>query len=130
MPSTGGYFINIRHQLFGADDGSDFVLRDLLSGQERLRLRGDNGFFGMAISPDGSRLLLAKASITLVESELSLWSMKSGRRLLAFNRQGFIRAMSFSPDGNWLLAVFSQITSTNTDKPIQIWDATPLPEKP
>jgi serine/threonine protein kinase/WD40 repeat protein len=108
---------------------SDIVLFDLATGQERLRLRGHDGFDQFAVSPDGSRLALGKQSrSTRDDSEVTLWSLKSGRRLLSLKRPGPVEALAFSPDGNRLLAAFPQF-SDSADKPIQIWDATPLPEE-
>jgi WD40 repeat protein len=109
---------------------ADVVLFDLATGQERLRLRGHDGFDQFAVSRDGSRLALGKLPPSpLGESELTLWSLKSGRRLLSLKRQGSVEALAFSPDGNRLIAAFA-FSDTGTRKPIQIWDATPLPEKP
>jgi WD40 repeat protein len=84
LPSSSGpCFFNLRHQMFGTSVGSDFVLVDLATGQERLRLRRYNFVVGMAISPDGSRLVLSQR--LLGGSEVTFWSLKSGRRLLAFS---------------------------------------------
>jgi WD40 repeat protein len=133
LPSDPGstfarYYFNLRHQVFGGVVGSDFVLGDLATGQERLRLRGYNDVDAMAISPDGSRLVLLKR--LLGGSELTFWSLKSGRRLLAFSLASFVTDVSFSPDGNRLVAAVFIESPTIKSKPIQIWDATPLPEEP
>ncbi len=141
LPSSSGspffnlrHHFNLRHQMYGATVGSDFVgtdfvLGDLATGQERLRLPGYDGVLDMAISPDGSRLVLARVLLG-ARIELTFWSLKSGRQLLAFSHRvtGFGRneEVSFSPDGNRLVAAFSASSS----KPIQVWDATPLPEEP
>jgi hypothetical protein len=115
--------------LVNAIGRADVVLLDLATGNERLRLRGHDGFDHYAISPDGSRLALGKLPPPLMrgQSELSLWSLKSGRRLMSLKRGGSFRALSFSRDGNRLVAAFSR-RAIDTTKPIQIWDATPLPE--
>ena len=100
----------------------------MATGQERLRLRGHDGFDHFAVSPDGSRLALGKLPPSpRSESELSLWSLKSGRQLLTLKRQGSVEAMSFSPEGNRLVGAFA-FSNIDNGKPIQIWDATPLPE--
>ncbi len=122
------HFINIQHEIFAADARSDLVLWDLMTGQERLRLPGYSGGSAYAISPDGTRIVIGKGPFT-GQSELSLWSLKSGRRLLAFNREGYVSAISFSPDGNRLVAAFMYFGVPGKLKPIQIWDATPLPEE-
>lgn len=53
------------------------------------------------------------------QGELTFWSLKSGRRLLALQHPGYIRALTFSPDGNRLLAAISRRPGTPF-KPIQI----------
>ena len=110
MPtSPRRYYINFQHQMVGANDRLDFVLWDLTTGKSA-RLPGYNGVNEMAISPDGRRLVLGKSfpsSSGGFESELTLLSLKAGRRLLAFSRQGRVTDVSFSPDGNRLVAAFS-----------------------
>jgi WD40 repeat protein len=129
MPSSAdNYFINIPHQMFGAIVDSDFVMWDLATGQERLRLPGYNEFSHYAISPDGSRLVQGKGDYLTDVSEFTFWSLKSGRPLLTFTRPGYLTAISFSSDGNRLIAAISQ-SGPSPVKPIQIWDATPLPEE-
>jgi len=133
VPDSGTrYFINVRHQMFGNFVGSDHVIWDLATGQEQLGFPRYNIYNSYAISPDGSRLVLGKPNMSSYpgESEFTLWSLVSGRQLLAFKRPGNVEAVSFSPDGNRLVAAFSSPVGPSTLKPIQIWDATPLPEKP
>ena len=75
------FWINERHQLYGAYD-ADFVLWDLATSEERLRLPGFGGNGGLseyAISPDGSRLAIGIRT-SLTESELSLWRHSSSVR--------------------------------------------------
>jgi serine/threonine protein kinase/WD40 repeat protein len=128
-PNTGVY-IDIRHQIFSSFVGPDALFSNLATGQERLRLRGYSDINDCAVSPDGSRIAVGKPPLlTNGESEVSLWSLKSGRQLLALKRQGTIENLSFSPDGNRLVAAFQQ-SGPSAIKPIQIYDATPLPEKP
>jgi hypothetical protein len=47
---------------------------------------------------------------------------------MAFNLAGSVRDMSFTPDGNRLIAAVLSREAIPI-KPIQIWDATPLPEE-
>ena len=125
------YVIDFLHQVVGADDRLDFVLWDLLTGNERLRLPGYNGVERMAISPDGSRLVLGKISPSSsgeFGSELTFCSLKSGEQLLAFRREGRVTDVCFSPNGNRLVAAFSP-PGPAAIQPIQVWDATPLPEE-
>ena len=65
MPSSpnGCRFIDVRHQLVGGDVGGDFVFCDLASGKERLRIPETSLVRTYAITPDGSRLVLALASL-------------------------------------------------------------------
>lgn len=132
LPSSERSFAITNDQQMFVSHGrseSDAVFGDLATGQERLRLPGYSGFSRFAISPDGSRLVLAKsASGNIIQGELTFWSLKSGRRLLALQHPGYIRSLTFSPDGNRLLAAVAQPRSSI--KPIQIYDATPLPEEP
>ena len=126
LPSTGrSYFVHAPNEIFGSYGSSeaDAIFGDLASGKEQLRVAGYNGASCFAISPDGSRLFLGKNSYSLGESELTLWSLKYGTRLLALKRRGRVSAVSFSPDGNRLVAVFLQ-SGPGPLKPIQIWDAT------
>jgi WD40 repeat protein len=132
LPSSErSFFITRDQQMFVSYDRSesDAVFGDLVTGQERLRLPGYSGLSTFAISPDGSRLVLAKYQAGgSGPGELTFWSLKSGRRLLALQHPGYIRALTFSPDGNRVLAAVAQPRSSI--RPIQIWDATPLPEEP
>jgi WD40 repeat protein len=122
-------FINVRHNLFGNFAGSDHVIWDITTGQVHLRLPGFTYATSYAISPDGSRIVIAERTPPQRggESEVTLLSLRSGRRLLSLKRQETVAALAFSPDGNKLIAAFSQ--SSPSFKPIQIWDATPLPEE-
>ena len=123
------YVIDGHNQMIGAAVSSDFVLWDLTTGQERLRIPGYADLATYAISPDGSRIVLGNTSGD-GESELTMWSLRSGSRLLSLIRPGGVNAISFSPTGDRLVALFSPYTRrVGLDKPIQIWDATPLPEE-
>src|SRR5262249_37186626 len=130
--TTPLFNIDVPSQLIRTTVGSDVVLWDLATGHERLRLPGYPDVQQMAISPDGSRLVLGKGPRSTIDSsELTLLSLKSGRRLSALRHLGTIATISFSPDGNRLVGVFSQSSrGASGFKPIQIWDATPLPEEP
>ena len=132
-PSSRPLFVDTQHQVIGASLGSDFILSDVTTGHELLRLSGydrvqPNSY---AISPDGSRLALGSSSRS-GDGEITLWSMKSGRQLLSLHRDRPVDAMVFSPDGNRLLATFSASTvrsARSPSKSIQAFDATPLGEE-
>ena len=121
--NPGTCWISERHQIYGAIEDSDFVVWDLATGRERLRLPGYPDWREFTISPDGQRLALASSTGSF-DSELTLWSLTSGRRLLALTLESSISAVAFSPDANRLLASVRVLK-----QPIQIWDATPLPEE-
>ncbi|MFO0906690.1 MAG: serine/threonine-protein kinase [Pirellulales bacterium] len=114
-----------RDARYGAED---IVVLDLTTGRERIRLRGHRGFDLLAASPDGRRLVLGKGeNANHGESEITIWSLESGRPLATFVRSGILEALSFSRDGNRLIAVFANDVRA-ANKPIQVWDAAPLPE--
>lgn len=121
-----------RYFQFWKPDG--VVVLDLETGRERVRLSRQEGFECFEITPDGSRIILGNPDPdTRGTSNFTVWSLKSGRRLLEFTRQGTVSSLRLSPNGHRLIATFSRrpnLTSDASLKPIQIWDATPLPEKP
>jgi WD40 repeat protein len=112
---------------------------DLETGKVLHRLQGRSGTIGMvSFSPDGKRIASATHRSGGQGGEIGLWDAATGRELLSLKanlsgsgpggRRGRYR-LSFSPDGHRLilstgagLGPFSQ--------PDQVWDATPLPEKP
>jgi WD40 repeat protein len=132
--SSRPLFVDPENELVGASHHSDFVLCDLATGGELLRLPGydDVGPMGFAISPDGSRMALGKTSV-VGEGEITLWSRKSGRQLMSIQRSRAVDALRFSPDGNRLFATFgSGLAPRGNDgrlKPIEVFDATPLEDE-
>jgi WD40 repeat protein len=127
--SRAAVLILARHQIFANFVGSDAIFLNLQTGQERFRLAGHYDLEDAAISPDGSRIAVGRpVSSVGGESEVTLWNLKNGQRLLALKRQGNMESIAFSADGNRLVATFIQPVP-GAAKPIQIWDATPLPEE-
>ena len=112
MPSSpNGYrFIDVRHQLVGGDVGGDFVFCDLASGKEGCAFPKPASFVPMLSIPTAVALSWRLASLNTGETELTFWSLKSGRRLLAFNCPARVSALSFSPDGNRLIVAFAHPT--------------------
>jgi serine/threonine protein kinase/WD40 repeat protein len=127
-------FVDPENQLVGASHRSDFVLCDLVTGGELLRLPGyeDVGPMSFVISPDGSRFALGRSSV-VGEGEITLWSRKSGRQLMSIQRSRGVDAMCFSPDGHRLFATFGRGLAPRGDdgqlKPIEVFDATPLEDE-
>ena len=109
---------------------SDVVFWDLATGQERLRLPGYDG--DRSITPSVPTAVASswesppsprrRERVDALESEVR--PATAGAQSPGHRRQHF----AFSPDGNRLVAAFSQSGPTAL-KPIQIWDATPLPEE-
>jgi WD40 repeat protein len=128
--SSKPLFVDPQHQLVGASHRSTFVLCDLMTGGELLRLPGydDVGPMSFVVSPDGSRFALGRSPV-VGEGEITLWSMKSGRQLMSIQRSSAVDALCFSPDGNRLFATFgsgARRSAGGQFKPIEVFDATPL----
>ena len=131
-PSSSPLFVDTQHQVIAASHGSDFILSDITTGSELLRLSGydqvrPNSY---AISPDGRRLALGSSS-RFGDSEITLWNMKTGRQLLSFRQDRPVDAMVFSPNSYRLLATFGRAVrmAASSSKPIRVFDATPLAEE-
>jgi serine/threonine protein kinase/WD40 repeat protein len=123
-------FVDPENQLVGASHRSDFLLCDLTTGGELLRLPGyeDVAPMSFVISPDGSRFALGRSFI-VGQGEITLFSMKAGRQLMSIQRSRAVDALRFSPDGNRLFATFGSGLARRADgksKPIEVFDATPL----
>jgi WD40 repeat protein len=132
--SSRPLFVDPENELVGASHRSDFVLCDLATGREILRLPGyeDVAPMSFVISPDGSRFALGKSSI-VGEGEITVWSRKSARQLMSIQRSRAVDALCFSPDGNRLFATFGTgLAPRGNDgrlKPIEVFDATPLEDE-
>jgi WD40 repeat protein len=111
-----------RENRVSVHEKADLVFYDLATGDEVLRLQGFEAY-NRAWSPDGRRLA-AEISTTQIQSQIVLWSLESGRRLLTLDSPA-LALMTFSADSHRLLALkFSGRDAFAS----QIWDATPLPD--
>jgi WD40 repeat protein len=104
-------------------DKSDVVFYDLATGNEVLRLQGFDGYLS-AWSPDGRRLA-AEVHFGDSRSQIALWRLESGLRLITLDAPSWLSTITFSADGLRLLAR-SRLWSGSY--PTQVWDATPLPD--
>jgi WD40 repeat protein/serine/threonine protein kinase len=98
----------------GKQDGGDCAIHvwDLKMGREAARLRGHKGIvWGMALSPDGRRLLTAGD-----DKDVILWNLKSAGaiRHLKGHMAG-AGSVAFLPDGR-------RAVSASRDRTIRLWD--------
>jgi WD40 repeat protein len=79
--------------------------------------RSDSGFWGVAYSPDGRRLLTVSG-----DGQLTVWEAETGQEIChvggQFNGIGGLSA-AFSPDGRW-------VASAAEDCTVKVWDAATL----
>jgi WD40 repeat protein len=86
-------------------------VRDVTSGQERLRLRGaEESLEALTYSPDGRQLAASDRA-----GSVFAWDAGTGRRLLALRNAEPLEDLAFSPDGRRLAGV-----SRNQ---VWLWDA-------
>jgi WD40 repeat protein/serine/threonine protein kinase len=94
-------------------NGSDFAIRvwNVEAAKEERRLEGHNGpVFGLAVSPDGRRIL------TRGDTTMILWDAVAGREICRWEGQrGLCGNVAFLPDGR-------RAVSCGKDKTVRLWD--------
>jgi WD40 repeat protein len=94
-------------------DGSDSAVRvwDLETGKEIRKLEGHKGrVFGVAVSPDGKRLLSSG------DTSVILWDSESGKEVRRFRgHTALMSNVAFLPDGR-------RAVSASFDRTIRLWD--------
>jgi hypothetical protein len=92
-------------------------LQEMISGQERVRIKAPQVSFDCAtFSPDGQILAATVYSIINHTSCITLWDVFSGKEIRQLSGfQGGIRQLFFSPDGK-------KLASVGSDTTILIWD--------
>src|SRR5262249_4357894 len=88
--------------LASAGDADHVTIWDAATGQEVRRLRTSGaGLYGLALSPDGSRLVAADGGSGDGEhKEIKLWELDDGREILTLRiTAAALDGLAFSPDG-------------------------------
>jgi WD40 repeat protein len=95
---------------------------DALTGEELLSLRGHSGYvYGLAFSPDGTRLAVATGCVDQqkkpLPGEVKVWDLAGGSEPLTLKGHGgFVTGVAWAPDG-------SRLVSGSTDRTVKVWDA-------
>src|SRR5262249_16871837 len=106
-----------------AATSGNVLIWDPRTGNELCRLKGHSSLVvSVAFSPDSKRIATAG-------EEVKLWDVATGKELLSlkWDFRGFSHRSSevfFSRDGTRLF-----LSENSLARGVQIWDATPLPEK-
>jgi WD40 repeat protein len=100
---------------------------DAATGRERFALKGRSGrLYAAAYSPDGKRLATV-TSFGDAPARVQLWDTTTGRLLLTLPTPEPPDQIVFTRDSYRLVAAFSEFHDAPAG-PVQVWDATPLPE--
>ena len=109
---TGASFSNcwLEHTEFHTCDMGGTLLPDCSLGTPLPTLRHDAGVAGVAVTPDGTKVITAT-----YDGTLHVWSMSSGKLVLGFKAHPkCISAVAVTPDG-------SRIVSCSWDTTIRVW---------
>lgn len=110
--SADGKWIASTHRSTPLVEGDTFhlLLRDAKTGKQRMRLTDSVEFYdGLAFSPDGSRLAVAK------HQSVWLWELPAGRVVASHKFKKFVTGIAFAPDGR-------TFATTGNDGFIRVWD--------
>jgi WD40 repeat protein len=95
--------------------GTEVILRETATGQERGRLRSGPRLLAAAFSPDGRVLA------TVGDGGVRLWELPARREYARLEgHQGWVWTAAFSPDGRHL-------ATGSADTTVLVWDVPPLP---
>jgi WD40 repeat protein len=97
-----------------ASVGQEVKLWDAVSGRELLAMpgKGEDWVYGLAFSPDSSRLAAAR-----YQGTVQVWDVTTGKHLLDIqDHSGIVFRVAFSPDGK-------RLASSGDDKIARVWDA-------
>jgi serine/threonine protein kinase/WD40 repeat protein len=101
----------------------ELLVVDAATGDKQLRLEVDDNTPGSVLfSPDGQR-------IVTIARDVKFWDAETGEEVLTLAR-GTGGRFQFSADGHRLIAVWHGYNAAQQrESAIQVWDATPLPER-
>jgi len=94
----------------GGEDNNTARVWDATSGAKLLEVRHDGAVWGVAFSPDGSRLATCSLDRTA-----RVWDVSSGAKLLEVRHGETVPSVAFSPDG-------SRLATGSLDRTARVWD--------
>jgi len=127
-PTGVGHSYCASHVAFSPDghhiiaDGGPIQIWDISTGSELQRLDPQGSGFGMALSPDGERLLLGedfKGYLGMIE----LWDVVGGKVLRRFPQQEHpVDCVAFAPDGKTAASESRRGDDIDSVGLIKLWD--------